>query len=124
MKFFRISSLDNQKIVCKKFEKLIALKKLMTKYEEVDLRPHCEEILNVKKDWYLGLHEFKEEINFRQILSKDTIIYSIDESFAKYFIRQKLEVLHKAFSVLKNNFSSAILLELQQIFEPMGLNCD
>lgn len=96
---------------------------LYEKRDQTELRPNCDQILNLKADWYMCLPDLKYDFYFRQLLSEEAMTVSIDENFHKYFIRKKLEVLYNSLSIVEQNLSSDInVFELKEILENFYAN--
>ncbi len=103
---FRISSAVKHKTLYKKLEKLIDLNNQIML--AAHLCPYCDQILNMKTDWYLGLSELNDDFYFKLILSEETMNESMNESFHKYFIRKKFDAFCKSLSIIKQTLNSSI----------------
>jgi hypothetical protein len=53
----------------------------------IEIRPDCDQILRSKQFWAIDFNEFKNDIQLKEYSE----VQSIDESFHKYFIQQKLK---------------------------------
>jgi hypothetical protein len=53
----------------------------------IEIRPDCDQILRSKQFWAIHFKEFKNDIQLKEYSE----VQSIDESFHKYFIQQKLK---------------------------------
>jgi hypothetical protein len=54
---------------------------------KIEIRPDCDQILSSKQFWAIDFNEFKNDIQLKEYSD----VQSIDESFHKYFIQQKLK---------------------------------
>jgi hypothetical protein len=69
------------------------------------MRPKCEEILREMFEWSLNLQQLNEFSQLKDFLSKETKYISMDESFHKYFIREKVKHLIKGLNLVKNEIN-------------------
>jgi len=91
-----------------KFSKLLQLKRQML--DEKEVRPYCQQILNEKSKWSLSLCELKDNLQLKQILSRETRTESLVQSFHEFFIKAKVENFCKGINIIEQNMNSDINL--------------
>jgi hypothetical protein len=79
-------SFDENLLNSSKYNKL---KRIFTEMKSIniEIRPDCDQILRSKQFWAIDFNEFKNDIQLKEYSE----VQSIDESFHKYFIQQKLK---------------------------------